>query len=320
MIYTLTFNPSLDYVMSVKDFKAEIINRSVNEAFYAGGKGINVSCVLKELGVKSTVLGFIAGFTGQELQNKLIEQEIDANFIVVENGMTRINVKICSDGNRGDEKKLETEINAQGPVVSEKELSYLAEKIDGLTKEDVLIISGSVCQGVLEDVYAKIVKKCNDNNIPVIVDASRELLWNTLEYKPFLIKPNIQELGELFHHEILTREETLFYGKELKNRGARNVLISAGEDGALLLAEDGRVYEIGTPKGKVINTVGAGDSMVAGFLAGYMETNDYEKALRMGVCTGSATAFSEGLAKKDTIKKLMRHLNIEGNYYKHTKF
>lgn len=296
MIYTVTFNPSIDYVVAIENFEIGKINRTTSEALFAGGKGINVSYVLAQLGVKSTALGFIAGFTGIELQSRLREQGISTDFITVKEGLTRINVKMRSNE--------ETEINGQGPVVSKGELAQLVEKINSLKDEDILVISGSVCKGVSQSIYADVVKLCNEKRVRVIVDASSQLLWNTLEYNPFLIKPNHHELGEIFNQEISTSEEIIFYAKELQNRGARNVLVSAGEMGAILVAEDNKVYEHKAPIGNVVNSVGAGDSMVAGFLAGYLKSNSFEEALKLGVSAGSATAFLEGLADKKKIEEV----------------
>lgn len=311
MIYTITFNPSLDYVVSVNKFEAGKINRTVSEAIFAGGKGINVSTVLKELGVESVALGFIAGFTGMELQRKLQEQGLNTDFIAVQEGHTRINMKLRSDILIEPETDgvwhQETEVNGQGPVVSEAELKQLFQKVDGLSAEDVLVISGSVCRGVPQSIYADLVKLCNEKELPVIVDASSVLLWNVLEHSPFLIKPNKDELEDLFYRDIETKEEVIFYAKELQNRGAKNVLVSLGKDGAVLVAKDGKVYEMEAPQGEVINSVGAGDSMVAGFLAGYLESQSYENALELGICAGSATAFSEGLARKEDIDKFVRN-------------
>ena len=299
MIYTVTFNPSLDYVVSVEDFTVGKMNRTASESIFAGGKGINVSTVLKEFDVESVSLGFVAGFTGRELEYRLQEQGIVTDYIEVKEGLTRINMKLRSE-------QQETEINGQGPVVSEDELALLISKIEQLLEEDLLVVSGSICKGVPQSIYADIVKLCNEKNIKVIVDASSVLLWNVLEHGPFLIKPNKDELEDLFYRDIDTKEEVIFYAKELQNRGAKNVLVSLGGDGAVLVAEDGVVYEMEAPQGEVINSVGAGDSMVAGFLAGYMETGDYEKALELGIYAGSATAFSEGLACKDEIIKLTK--------------
>lgn len=309
MIYTVTFNPSLDYVVSVPNFEAGKINRTASEAIFSGGKGINVSTVLKELGVDSVAFGFVAGFTGVELQGRLQKQGISTDFIEAKDGLTRINVKLRSDvlvDSEVDERMhQETEINGLGPVVSEEELSQLISKIHGMNEEDILVVSGSVCKGVPQSIYADLVKICNEKQIRVVVDASSVLLWNVLEHGPFLIKPNKDELEDLFYRDIESTEEVVFYAKELQNRGAKNVLVSLGKDGAVLVAEDGRIYEMEASEGAVINSVGAGDSMVAGFLAGYLKSNSYEIALKWGICAGSATAFSEGLATKEDIDKCM---------------
>ena len=315
MIYTITFNPSLDYVVSVDNFCAGTINRTIKEVMFAGGKGINVSSVLKELETASIALGFIAGFTGQELQRRLLEQGLNTDFIEVEEGFTRINVKLRSDIHIESESDAflheETEINGQGPIVSERELVQLIHKVEKLSEEDVLVISGSACRGVKQSIYADLVKLCNQKQIRVIVDASSKLLWNVLEFGPFLIKPNKYELEDLFEKRIRTKEEVVFYAKELQNHGAKNVLVSLGEDGAILVAEDGFVYEMNAPKGTVVNSVGAGDSMVAGFLAGYLESKDYRRALELGICAGSATAFSEGLAIKSKIDAMVHEIHVK---------
>lgn len=297
MIYTITFNPSLDYVISVEEFFSGKMNRTTSENIYPGGKGINVSMVLSELGVENTALGFIAGFTGEELKKSLQDKGIITDFIQIQNGSTRINVKLRSDE--------ETEINGQGPFVSETDLEKLFDKISALSEEDILIVSGSVSKGVPQNVYADIVKLCNEKNIRVVIDASSALLWNALEYKPFLIKPNHHELGDIFNRDIQSHDEIVFYAKELQNRGAKNVLVSIGGAGAVLVAEDGQVYEMKAPQGQVLNSVGAGDSMVAGFVAEYLSSNEYEKALKLGIAAGSATAFSEGLATKVDIEALL---------------
>ena len=307
MVYTVTCNPSLDYVVEVKDFEPGKMNRTSKEAMFAGGKGINVSSVLKELDVESIALGFVAGFTGKELQQRLQEQGLTTDFIETKTGMTRINMKLRSDIVIEPETDgvwhQETEINGQGPCVSKDEIDKLFNKIHTMTDGDVLVVSGSICNGLPQNIYADIVKLCNENNVKVVVDASSVLLWNVLEYGPFLIKPNKDELEDLFYRDIEKREEVIFYAKELQNRGAKNVLVSLGADGAVLIAEDGSVYEMEAPKGTVVNSVGAGDSMVAGFLAGYISCSNYEKALQTAVCAGSATAFSEGLATKSDIDK-----------------
>ena len=298
MIYTLTFNPSLDYVVSVEEFETDKINRTATEAIFAGGKGINVSAVLKEFDIHSVALGFVAGFTGKELQDRLEKQGIRTDFIEAKDGFTRINMKLRS-------WHQETEINGQGPVVTEEELAQLIQKIEKLAEDDFLVISGSICQGVSQSIYADLIRLCNEKHVRVVVDASSVLLWNVLEHGPFLIKPNKDELEDLFYRDLESKEEIIFYAKELQNRGAKNVLVSLGKDGAVLVAEDGCIYEMEAPQGEVINSVGAGDSMVAGFLAGYLQSASYEKALKYGICAGSATAFSEGLATKEDIDKCM---------------
>ncbi len=302
MIYTVTFNPSLDYIVSVDDFVCGKVNRTTKEYILPGGKGINVSQVLTNLGVDNTALGFAAGFTGKILEELLREQKIISDFIQVQNGMTRINVKLCT---KAGENKEETEINGQGPMVSGEELECLMHKLEQLTCEDILVVSGSICKGVSEYIYADIIKLCNENNVKVVVDASGMLLRNAVEYGPFLIKPNHHELGHIFGKKLSDYDEVVFYAKELQNRGAQNVLVSMGAKGAVLVAEDGEVYVSKAPTGTVINSVGAGDSMVAGFLTGYLDTNDYETALQMGICTGSASAFSDGLATRSMVRKLL---------------
>jgi len=318
MIYTITFNPSLDYVVSVNDFKTEQVNRTTSEFVFPGGKGINVSMILSELGVENTALGFVAGFTGAELERQLKEKGAITDFVTVKDGNTRINVKLrstntkCENESNAEEipfsSDVETEINGHGPVVSEEELQSLLNKFSELNVDDVVVISGSVSKGISQSVYADIVKLCNEKGIKVVVDAASALLWNTLEYEPFLIKPNKDELEDIFYRDIFSKDEVEFYAKELQNRGAKNVLVSLGEHGAVLVAEDGKVYEMDAPKGEVLNSVGAGDSMVAGFLAGYLRTNDFEKALKLGICAGSATAFSYGLATKEEIEALIEKI------------
>lgn len=321
MIYTVTFNPSIDYIVSVKDFACGIVNRTTEELMLPGGKGINVSQVLNNLDVENVSLGFVAGFTGKQLTKMLSDRGIHTDFIEVENGMTRINVKLHSIKDKAishsgeneykfdetmpeDFEEEETEINGQGPVVSQEELEYLINKLNQLTEEDILVVSGSICKGISQNIYADIVKLCDEKNIKVVVDASGALLWNALEYGPFLIKPNHHELGDIFGRDMNTQDEIIFYARELQNHGAKNVLVSMGKKGAILVAEDGEVYEAKAPQGKVINAVGAGDSMVAGFLTGYLDTENYEVALKMGICTGSASAFSEGLATRMEVERL----------------
>ena len=301
MIYTVTFNPSIDYIVSVNQLEFGKVNRTTSEMFLPGGKGINVSQVLQNLGMDSIALGFVAGFTGEQLVHMLQERGIKTDFTEVTDGMTRINVKFD-----------ETEINGQGPSVSAKELEMLMNIIRALKSEDIVVLSGSVPQSISTSVYADILKITSKKGVKTILDASGALLWNALEYKPFLIKPNHHELGEIFNREIEEREEVIFYAKELQNRGAQNVLVSMGANGAVLIAEDGKVYEEDAPQGIVQNAVGAGDSMVAGFIAGYIDGNeDYKKALRMGVAAGSASAFSLELATREEVLNLCKLMDFK---------
>ncbi len=294
MIYTVTFNPSLDYIVSVTDFKLGLTNRTESELLLPGGKGINVSTVLMNLGIESTALGFVAGFTGDEVVRRLEEMGVQSGFIRIEEGFTRINLKLKSiDG---------TEINGQGPVISDEKVRLLIAQLDRLGEGDVLFLSGSIPSSMPDDAYQKIMKRLEGKNILTVVDATRELLLNVLPYRPFLIKPNNHELVEIFGTELKSREEVVPYGRKLQEMGAQNVLISMAGEGAVLIAADGKVFESPAPKGKLVNGVGAGDSMVAGFMAGWLEKMDYEYAFHMGVAAGSASAFSENLATKEEIQ------------------
>lgn len=297
MIYTVTFNPAIDYVVKVKDFRTGEINRVYQEHVFYGGKGINVSVVLKELGLDSTALGFTAGFTGEAIERGLREQGIEADFIRLKEGMSRINVKMKSQN--------ETEINGQGPDIPQEALEQLFDRLDRLTEGDVLILAGSIPSTLPADIYEQIMARLFEKGILIAVDATKDLLRNVLKYHPFLIKPNNHELGDMFGVKLETEEEIVFYAKELQNLGARNVLISRAGDGAILLTEEGAVHRMGAPEGTVVNSVGAGDSMVAGFLAGYLTTGDYERALKLGTASGSATAFSDGLAVRADIDRLL---------------
>lgn len=297
MIYTVTFNPALDYVVKVENFCTGEINRAYQENLFFGGKGINVSVVLKELGLTSTALGFTAGFTGEAIEKGLTEQGIAAEFIRLPKGMSRINVKMKSQE--------ETEINGQGPDIPQSALDQLFEKLNRLVKGDVLILAGSIPNTLPEDIYEQIMEKLSNRGVMIVVDATKDLLLNVLKYHPFLIKPNNHELGEMFGVELQSEEDIVFYGKKLQEQGARNVLVSRAGDGAILITEEGTVHKMGVPSGKVVNSVGAGDSMVAGFLAGYLTTGDYELSLKLGTASGSATAFSEGLAAKTEIDRLL---------------
>ena len=297
MIYTVTLNPSLDYATVVNNFELYKTNRTSMESMTPGGKGINVSTVLANLGIESVALGFAAGFTGQELVKRVKELGFESDFIFTEEGMTRINVKILNyDG---------TEINGMGPYVSDMELKSFYKKLEDLQEGDYLILAGSSPKGVPGTVYDDILNYLSGRGIHVVVDASGELLLNVLKHRPFLIKPNHHELGELFGVELSEREQVVPYAKKLQEKGARNVLVSMGGRGAVLLDEEGKVHIQEAPQGKVVNSVGAGDSMVAGFVAGFVETGNYEYAFRLGVAAGSATAFSEGLALAEEIKKLI---------------
>ena len=293
MIYTVTFNPSLDYIVSVDDFKLGLTNRTSSELILPGGKGTNVSTVLKNLGFESTALGFVAGFTGNEIVKRLNDMGIKSDFISIENGISRINLKLKSiDG---------TEINGAGPDISEEKVNELMDKLNQLKEGDVLVLAGSIPSSMSDNIYRDIMADLKDRGVMIVVDATKDLLLNVLEYHPFLIKPNNHELGEIFDVKLTTREEVIPYGRKLQEKGARNVLVSMAGEGAVLIAEDGQVFDAPAPKGKLINGVGAGDSMVAGFVAGWIEKQDYEYAFHMGVASGSASAFSENLAKKEEI-------------------
>ena len=297
MIYTVTFNPSLDYIVSVDDFTCGIVNRTTDEIIFPGGKGINVSMVLKNLGFENTALGFLAGFTGNRIQELLEEKGVRTDFISVEKGISRINVKLRS--------REETEINGQGPAISREKTQQLFEMLDQLQEGDVLVLAGSIPASMPDDIYRNILKRLDGKGILIAVDATGNLLVNVLEYHPFLVKPNNHELGEIFGAELKDRESVIPYAKKMQEMGATNVLVSMAGDGAVLVAEDGSIFQSEAPKGKVVNSVGAGDSMVAGFIAGYLEDGSYGKAFQMGVCTGSASAFSEELATKAEVIALL---------------
>ena len=293
MIYTVTFNQSLDYIVSVDDFKLGLTNRTSSELILPGGKGTNVSTVLKNLGLESTALGFVAGFTGNEIVKRLNDIGIKSDFISIENGISRINLKLKSiDG---------TEINGAGPDISEEKVNELMDKLNQLKEGDVLVLAGSIPSSMSDNIYRDIMADLKDRGVMIVVDATKDLLLNVLEYHPFLIKPNNHELGEIFDVKLTTREEVIPFGRKLQEKGARNVLVSMAGEGAVLIAEDGQVFDAPAPKGKLINGVGAGDSMVAGFVAGWIEKQDYEYAFHMGVASGSASAFSENLATKEEI-------------------
>lgn len=300
MIYTVTFNPSLDYIVSVEDFRLGLTNRTSSELILPGGKGINVSIVLGNLGIESTALGFVAGFTGAEICKETEAAGIRSDFIQIEEGISRINLKLKSiDG---------TEINGQGPDISEEKVSMLMEKLDALEAEDVLVLAGSIPASMPDDIYQKIMERLKGRGVRIVVDATKDLLLNVLDYQPFLIKPNNHELGEIFGVNLSTRDEVIPYGRKMQEKGARNVLISMAGEGAVLVAEDGQVYTSPAPKGTLVNGVGAGDSMVAGFLAGWLKQRDYEYAFHMGIAAGSASAFSEYLATRSEIEAVYKTL------------
>ena len=296
MIYTVTFNPSLDYIVSVNDFQLGLTNRTDSELILPGGKGINVSTILMNLGIDSTAFGFAAGFTGEEIIREVEAMGIRSDFIKIDSGISRINLKLKNiDG---------TEINGSGPEISEEKIEELLRKLYILGEGYILVLAGSIPASMPADMYSTIMERLQHKNVTFIVDATKDLLINVLKYKPFLIKPNNHELGELFDVKLTTREEVIPYGKKLQKQGARNVLISMAGEGAVLVAEDGSVYEAPAPKGTLVNAVGAGDSMVAGFTAGWIEKKDYRHAFYMGVSAGSASAFSEYLATKEEIMDL----------------
>lgn len=300
MIYTVTFNPALDYIVNMDNLKLGETNRSTSEMILSGGKGINVSIVLKNLGFDNVALGFVAGFTGEEIENGTRKLGITTDFIHLKEGLSRINVKLKASE--------ETEVNGTGPIISENELNALYGKLENLKKDDILVLAGSVPNTLPQDIYEKIMEMLQDKGIKIVVDATKDLLLNVLKYKPFLIKPNNHELSEIFGVEIKTEQEIIDYAKKLQDKGARNVLVSRAGDGAILIAENGDIYKSPAPKGKVINSVGAGDSMVAGFIAGYLKNNNYEEAFKTGVASGSASAFSKYLAKKEEILEILNTL------------
>lgn len=300
MIYTVTFNPSLDYVVQVSNFKADAVNRVSSENVYAGGKGNNVAVILSNLGLKCRALGFRAGFTGIAMEQMLREYGCDTDFIPLEEGMTRINVKVKSEE--------EFEINGQGPRISTEKIEQLYQKMDALEKGDVLVLSGSIPNTLPNDVYEQIMKRLDGKEVRISVDATQDLLLKVLKYHPFLIKPNNFELGEMFGVTLESDEQIIEYAKKLQEMGACNVLVSMAGDGAILVAENGEVWKLLPPKGVVVNSVGAGDSMVAGFLAGYLTTGSYEKALRLGTAAGSATAFTSWLARREEIDALLEKI------------
>lgn len=299
MVYTVTFNPAIDYIVHTAEMKLGATNRSDREEMYFGGKGINVSIVLRELGIDSKALGFTAGFTGDAIEKGLADMGIDTDFVRLNNGNSRINVKIKATE--------ETELNGQGPDIDDKAISALFEKLDKLSDGDTLILAGSIPSSLPSDIYQRILERLSCKKIKAVVDATKDLLLNVLKYKPFLVKPNNHELGEMFGVTLKTDEEIEKYARKLQDMGAVNVLISMAGDGAMLIDEYGKMHRCGVCKGTVKNSVGAGDSMVAGFIAGSLQ-GDYEYALKLGTAAGGATAFSDGLATKEKISELLETL------------
>jgi 1-phosphofructokinase len=296
MIYTVTFNPSLDYIVSMNGFEMGMTNRTIGEQIFPGGKGINVSIVLSNLGIENTALGFTAGFTGEKIEQETRAMGLRTDFLRVGNGFSRINVKLKDyDG---------TEINGMGPDMTQDDVGKLYAQLDKLAEGDVLVLAGSVPKCLPDSIYRDILERLKGRGILFVVDATKDLLLNVLEYGPFLIKPNSHELGEIFGVELHTREEVVPYARKLQEKGAGNVLVSMSGQGAVLVDEKGGVHALPAPKGTLVNAVGAGDSMVAGFLAGWTEKRDYEHAFRMGISTGSASAFSEQLATKEEVEQI----------------
>lgn len=304
MIYTLTLNPAIDYVVNVENYISGAVNRTFGEKLLAGGKGINVSTVLKNLGAETIAMGFLAGFTGELIKKMLDSDGIPNDFIFAENGCSRINVKIKA----GEE----TEINGRGADISENDVSELFRRLDMIKNGDILVLAGSVPKNISTDIYCEIMEKTAEKNILTVVDATGDLLLKTLKYRPFLIKPNNFELEEICGHSLKNDEETVIEMRNLQKLGAKNVLVSMAENGALLLTENGEIFRSEAVKGNVVNSTGAGDSMVAGFLAGWTKKQDFKYALEMGISAGSASAFSENLASKEEIEAVYELLLKKG--------
>lgn len=301
MIYTVTLNPAIDYTVGVKNYREGMVNRTSSENLTAGGKGINVSVILSRLGMETSALGFCGGFTGKMFLQMLDDMNVNNDFIEVKNGNTRINVKLHTNF-------AETEINGCGADIDTESLELLYEKFEKLSANDFLVLAGSIPKSLPSDIYFQIMKKVRRIGAKVVIDASGDLLMKSLELNPFLIKPNNFELGEIFNTEINTREEALVYAQKLQKYGAKNVLVSLAGEGAVFVSENRDKFSLSAPKGEVINSVGAGDSMVAGFIYGYLLYNSFEKAFRLGISAGSATAFSEFLAQKDEIIRIFESL------------
>ncbi len=299
MIYTITFNPAIDYILEVDKLEINEINRAKAERILAGGKGINVSIVLKNLGIDSIALGFLGGFTGQEIKRKIEKLGIKTDFVYIKNKSSRINVKLQT--NAHGKIIEETAINSDGPEISEEEVNELIKKIEKIEKGDFIVISGSIARNMNENIYERICSKAKEKEIKIVVDTTGKYLLTSLKYNPFLVKPNKKELEEIFKTKINSKEEVIAFAQKLQENGAENVLISMDQFGAVLLTKDKKILYSTAPKGQLVNSVGSGDSMVAGFLTGFIMYDDYEKALKLGISAGSASAFSKELATKDEI-------------------
>ena len=306
MIYTLTLSPALDYIITIEGFSKDTVNRNEKEEVFAGGKGINVSQVLKNLDIENVALGFVAGFTGEKIERDLAQYGCFVDFVHLRQGMSRINIKIKGGSGVLNEKR-ETEINGIGPLVPQDKLVQLFEKLDQINTNDILVLGGSAMASLPEDIYVQIIEHLKDKNIRVVVDAEKKLLLQVLPYHPFLIKPNREELADACGvpvESIVTKEDAARCARQLQEEGARNVLVSLGPDGALLLLEDGTVISKPSPEGELVDGVGAGNSMVAGFLAGYLENEDYQKAFDMALAAGTACAFRAGLPTSTDIQQM----------------
>ena len=303
MVYTVTFNPALDYLLYVNDLESNDIIRTEKEQLFYGGKGINVSVILSRLGIENKALGFLAGFSGKQLDEMLKADSMDTDFVYLKEGYTRINVKIKSDR--------EIDINANGPEITDDDITSLFERLERLIKGDCLVLAGSIPKSLPDNIYEKILDRLSNKGIDFVVDATGDLLKNVLKYKPFMVKPNHHELGEIFSVEIKNLDDIKIYSKKLQEMGARNVLVSRGKDGAALLDENGELHTMGNVPGKIVSSVGCGDSMVAGFLAGYYQTKDYQYALKLGSACGNATAFSSSLATKEEIECMLKNENLK---------
>lgn len=301
MIYTLTVNPSLDYIVDVEHFKTGEVNRTKGEKIYPGGKGINVSIVLQNLGIENKALGFTAGFTGSEIERLLGQKGVNTDFLHIKSGLSRINVKLRSDD--------ESEINGSGPKIGKDDIDALFAKLEKLSEGDTLVLAGSIPSSLPQTFYSDIMSNLQQKKVRFVVDATNDLLKKSLDYKPFLVKPNNHELGDIFGVKLETREDVIPYALKFREMGAQNVLVSMAGKGAVLASADGKVYEHDAPKCTLVNSVGAGDSMVAGFITGFINTASYEEALKMGLCAGTASASLEELATKEDVEKILKQFS-----------